>query len=203
MARGIIYIMSTIVDGLIKIGKTTDFESRMRILENNGYHNITGLKRQFAIEVDDYDEKESLIHNIFSKSQINDSELFSVDIDLAKQLLSAFDGKMIYPKENKEKIFNKATDAVIIKEERRFSNRHHFKGVKFHSSLTNKCYYTKSNEKGTLSIYEVEGDIEVPNNSTPSKKQIVLQAVKDLNIPNNENETLYQLVHKLEKILIK
>ena len=32
----------------------------MRFLESNGYANITGLKREFAIEVDGYDDKESL-----------------------------------------------------------------------------------------------------------------------------------------------
>ncbi len=67
MAKGIIYLMSTVVSGLIKIGKTGNdqFENRMRFLENNGYANITGLKREFAIEVDGYDEKEKLIHDIF------------------------------------------------------------------------------------------------------------------------------------------
>lgn len=32
----------------------------MRFLESNGYANITGLQRAFAIEVDGYDEKKSL-----------------------------------------------------------------------------------------------------------------------------------------------
>ena len=54
MAKGIIYLMTTVVSGLIKIGKTRNdqFENRMRSLESNGYANITGLKREFAIEVD-------------------------------------------------------------------------------------------------------------------------------------------------------
>ena len=203
MARGIIYLMSTVVDGLIKIGKTNDFENRMRLLEKNGYYNIVGLKRQFAIEVEDYDEKEQLIHNIFSKSQIGDSELFSIDIDLAKQLLSAFDGKIVYPKESRDKIFEKATNAVLEKEETKKLNRHHFKGVKFFSSLTNKSYYTKTNDKGTLGVYEFDTDIEIPNNSNPSKKQILLKACIDLNITISNNETLYQLAHKLEKELNK
>ena len=59
MSRGIIYVMTTVVDGLVKIRKTgcDNFEQRMTYLENNGYRNICGLKRQFAIEVDDYDKK--------------------------------------------------------------------------------------------------------------------------------------------------
>ena len=38
MARGVIYVMTTVVAGLVKIGKTgTDsFETRMKYLENNG-----------------------------------------------------------------------------------------------------------------------------------------------------------------------
>lgn len=60
MPKGIIYMMTTVVPGLVKIGKTgcENFESRMYGLERNGYSNVVGLKRHFAIEVDDYDEKE-------------------------------------------------------------------------------------------------------------------------------------------------
>mgnify|MGYP003304471158 CR=1 FL=1 len=60
MAKGIIYVMTTVVPGLIKIGKTgsDNFENRMYQLERNGYFNVVGLKRKFAIEVEDYDAKE-------------------------------------------------------------------------------------------------------------------------------------------------
>ena len=59
MAKGIIYCMTTIVPGLVKIGKTgtENFEQRMYNLERNGYVNGVGLKRRFAIEVEDYDEE--------------------------------------------------------------------------------------------------------------------------------------------------
>ena len=70
MAKGIIYVMTTVVPGLIKIGKTgiENFESRMYQLERNGYFNVVGLKRKFAIEVEDYDEKEKLLDEIFAKA---------------------------------------------------------------------------------------------------------------------------------------
>ena len=113
MSKGIIYIMTSVLPGLIKIGKTgsDQFEKRMYDLELHGYRNITGLKRAFAIEVEEYDEKETLLHTIFEKSQVANTEMFSLDIDIAIQLLSSFEGKVVYPKnESKTDIFNDATD---------------------------------------------------------------------------------------------
>lgn len=120
MAKGIIYVMTTVVPGLIKIGKTgTDnFENRMYLLERNGYFNVVGLKRHFAIEVEDYDEKEVLLDEIFEKSKVPNSELFALDADLVVQLLSSLEGRQVYPKPeqiSKEKIFATATAEHQVK----------------------------------------------------------------------------------------
>ncbi len=112
--KGIIYIMTTAVSGLIKIGQTgtASFQERMRFLEANGYYNVSGLKRFFAIELEDYNEKENLLKEIFNKHRVGDSELFALDYDLVRQLLLSFDGKVIYPKDvNKEKEFDKVSKA--------------------------------------------------------------------------------------------
>lgn len=112
--KGIIYIMECVVPGLIKIGKTgsDNYERRMYDLEHNGYRNVTGFQRAFAIEVEDYDAKETMLHTIFDKSRVADTELFALDVNIAKQLLSSFDGKVVYPKsETKEEIFESATDS--------------------------------------------------------------------------------------------
>lgn len=101
--------MNTAVSGLVKIGKTGtgNYQERMRFLESNGYYNVAGLKRYFAIELEDYDEKESLLHEIFSKHQVGTSELFALDQELVRQLLLSFDGRVIYPEIiNKEKEFD-------------------------------------------------------------------------------------------------
>ena len=113
MSKGIIYLMSTAVPGLVKIGKTRSdcFENRMYNLEHDRYRNVTALKREFAIEVEDYDDKEKMLHTIFEKSQLADTELFALDKNIAIQLLSSFDGEVVYPKnESKEEIFEVATD---------------------------------------------------------------------------------------------
>ena len=118
MARGIIYVMTTVVPGIIKIGKTdiNNFESRMYNLERHGYANVAGLKRKFAIEVDQYDEKEKLLDNIFSKSRVPNTELFALDISLVENLLSSFEGKQIYPeKESKNEVFINSTKELEAK----------------------------------------------------------------------------------------
>ena len=104
--------MTTAVSGLVKIGKTgtNNYPERMRNLEANGYYNVAGLKRFFAIELDDYDAKESLLHETFSKHQVGNSELFALDQDLIRQLLLSFEGKVIYPENiNKDKEFDEIT----------------------------------------------------------------------------------------------
>lgn len=122
MAKGIFYVCSTAIPYLVKIGKsgTTNFEERMRKLEKDGYNNANALKRQFAIEVDNYDEKEKLLDAVLSKIQIRGttSELFALDIELAKQLLSSLKGTPIYPVGvASEEVFEGATEAVKVNEE--------------------------------------------------------------------------------------
>ena len=147
MARGIIYVMTTVVPGLIKIGKsgTSNFEQRMYTLESNGYKNVAGLKRAFAIEVDGYDEKEELIHAIFSKSQVGQTELFSLDLNMVIQLLSAFEGTQIYPQNaSKSEVFETASDQ---------------RGI---STIPDGLYYLKRKIKA-WGNREVNGTLKVEN----------------------------------------
>lgn len=113
--RGIIYVMRSAIPGLVKIGKcgTKQYEDRMRNLESNGYRNVTGLKRAFAIEVDNYDAKEILIHTIFAKSQVGNTELFAINVNLAIEFLSALDGEMKYHDpdfQTKDDVFTEAAE---------------------------------------------------------------------------------------------
>lgn len=115
MAKGIIYLMSTAVPGLIKIGKTTmaNYSQRMYCLESNGYRNVSSLKRVFAIEVEGHDEKELLLHTIFEKSRVADTELFAIDVNVVIQLLSSFEGTVVFPvSETKQEIFEAATENI-------------------------------------------------------------------------------------------
>lgn len=82
-------------------------------------------------------------------------------------------------------------------------NRHHFKEIDFTSSLTGKTYHGKTNDEGTLCIIEKDTGVEVPNNSKPSKKLIIGQALVDLGYDTTKDETLYQRYHRLSKIILE
>lgn len=169
MAKGVLYCMTTVVPGLIKIGKTTNenFENRMYSLERNGYSNVVGLKRHFAIEVEDYDEKETLLDDIFSKSRVPNTELFALDIDLVVQLLSSFDGKQIYPKsESKEEVFQKATKDRIVKAN--------------WEKIPDGQYYLSENKKG---FGKVEATMRVEGGVFIVEKGSVCAPVKDGWVP--------------------
>ena len=97
---GIVYLMKTVIKGVYKIGITdkNNFETRMRHLENNGYANVAGLERILAIKTDNYKEKETLLHEIFGKSQIGETELFAIDENLVKRLFLSLRGEIVFPK---------------------------------------------------------------------------------------------------------
>lgn len=180
MAKGIIYVMTTVVPGLIKIGKTgsDNFENRMYQLERNGYFNVVGLKRRFAIEVEQYDEKEILVDEIFSKSRVLNSELFAVDVDIVVQLLSSFEGKQIYPKiTTKEEVFKAA--AVENQDKA------------FRSLIPNGEYYCEKAVKGigvvSAKMRVIDGEFIVLKGSTccPLKGDWAPEARKNAPIENN------------------
>lgn len=179
MAKGIIYVMTTVVPGLIKIGKTgsENFEKRMYSLERNGYFNVVGLKRRFAIEVNDYDEKEMLLDEIFAKSNVQGSELFSLDVDLVVQLLSSFEGKQIYPETmTKEEVFTEATEEHRIKD---------------WALIPDGEYYLEQTVKGhgkiKATMYVSDGKIVVAKGSmcAPTKDGWIPEARKNAKIKDN------------------
>ena len=180
MAKGVLYCMTTVVPGLIKIGKTTKdgFESRMYTLERNGYSNVVGLKRYFAIEVEDYDEKEMLLDDIFSKSRVPNTELFALDIDLVVQLLSSFDGNQLYPeKESKDDVFKKATKERQVK-----VDLGKIPDGKYHLCITKKGF---GKIEGTMRVVNGVFIVEKGSTCAPAPKGWMPEARKSAVIKNN------------------
>lgn len=212
---GSIYILTNpSFPDYVKIGYSKNVEERINKLNNSdavpfGFR----LYATYDVETQSADK---VLHKIIDKlnadlrsiDTINDKvrvrEFYLISPEDAYELLE--DVSIISGTKERLHLYKPTKDEVQEEEtaekNRELSkNRHHFKDIKFKSSLTNKTYYSKTKEDGTLGIYEEETNDEVPNNSSPSKKQILLQAVKDLNGEVESNITLYQLQHRLEKLI--
>ncbi len=218
MIKGAIYIFTNpSFPEYVKIGYAKDVKSRLKSL--NASSSTPFAFRVYAT-YDVLDELEDLkLHSIIDNLNPN---LRSVDeVDGRKRVREFF----AMTKETAYGIFeaiaeisgtkdrlhlwqaNKKEEAEeeIAEENRDLAwNRHNFKEIKFFCSLTGKTYISKANEKGTLMILDAETGEEVPSFSKPSKKQIVAQALLDLGetIQKGKNDTLYQLTHRLEKIIL-
>ena len=68
MAKGIVYVAKSEIEGLIKIGITQNLKKRMHELETMGYWRQK-CEIVFAIEVEDYEAKEDLLHSILERAE--------------------------------------------------------------------------------------------------------------------------------------
>lgn len=135
MDEGIIYIMTTIIPDIIKIGRTQEkqYEERMRNLEKNGYNQINGLKRCFAIKVSNYKNIEKLLQDTFYQQRIGKTECFCLDPDLVMRLLTALNGKIIFPADkDTTKEFTELTEMADRNNRFKFAN----KGIKEGETIT-------------------------------------------------------------------
>lgn len=210
---GVIYILTNpSFPEYVKIGYADDVKARVKSLNNSeavpfSFH----IYATFDVTERLTDKKlhnfiDTLNPELRSKEQIGNKirvrEFYHIK---PEEIYSAFESmaevngttdRLRLWKETEEEIEDKKEAMALAK------NRHHFKNISFHSNLTDKDYYSKTNDDGTLGIYEKESNVEVPNNSTPSKRQILYSALEELGGDVSNGNTLYQLEHKLEKILV-
>ena len=98
MDKGIIYILTNdSMPGLIKIG-ITNRPIRERLKELDSTELPTPFNLYYAIEIDNYKQKEKLIHKAYAKDRIRlNREFFKVEPENATALLKAVGGKEIDP----------------------------------------------------------------------------------------------------------
>lgn len=215
--KGVIYILTNpSFPQFVKIGYADNVIDRVDMLNRN-----PGLPYSFRIYAT-YDVNERLedlkLHRIIDKlnptlrcqEEINCKarvrEFFAMSAETAFNIFEAMaeisgTSDRLHLWQANEKQIAEEENAEEVRELR--SNRHHFKNITFSSSLTGKTYDSKTNPDGSLGIYEHESGNEVISFSKPSKKQIVRTALIDLGVEVDNSKTLYQLMHQLEKVILK
>lgn len=215
--KGVIYILTNpSFPQFVKIGYADNVEERVDILNRN-----PGLPYSFRIYAT-YEVKERLedlkLHRIIDtlnptlrcQEEVNGKsrvrEFFAMSAEAAFNIFEAMaeisgtqDRLHLWTADAKQKA--EEENAEEVRELK--NNRHHFREITFTSSLTGKTYDSKTNPDGSLGIYEHDTGVEVVSFSNPSKKQIVRTALIDLGEDGDNSKTLYQLMHQLEKVILK
>lgn len=95
MSKGIIYIFTNdAMPSVIKIGITTDIKRRMRELDTTGIP--LPFRCHYAIEIEDYDIKEKLIHDAFSDHRVRKNrEFFTLSPERVVSMLKAIGGREV------------------------------------------------------------------------------------------------------------
>lgn len=98
MNRGVLYVMSTAIPDIVKIGKAgiDRWKARTDDLSKTGYRNMNNLQLEYAIAVEDYHNKEQLLHQVFSAQRVGNTELFAVNHRLVVNLMKALAGDQLY-----------------------------------------------------------------------------------------------------------
>lgn len=214
--KGVIYILTNpSFPDYVKIGYADDIDRRLKELNRSecipyafriyAYYEVSARLSDLKIHemIDKLNPNLRSIEEFDGKTRKR--EFYAMSPEEAYSILETIASinnlnqnlHLVAPTQNQkddEKIANEIKELAL--------NRHHFNNIEFYSSLTNKYYFTRTSDKGVLSVFEKDTNIEVPNNSKPSKKQIIRQAVIDLGGDGNNEYTLYQLEHRLEKLVL-
>lgn len=215
--KGYIYILTNpSFPDYVKIGYADDVNQRLKQLnrmESTPFafrcyatyevnHRLTDMKIHSVI--DKLNPNLRSIDNVDGKKRVR--EFFAMSPEDAYSILEAI--AEINGLEKNLKIWQKTQkeqhDEELSEEISELSkNRHHFKDIDFSSSLTGKKYHGTTGDDGTLKIVDLTSNEKVANNSNPSKKAIIGQAIVDLGGSTPKDESLYQRYHKLTKMILE
>ena len=151
----------------VKIGYSKNVEERLKRLNNS--EAVPFAFRLYATYDVATQSADKILHKLIDKlnadlrsiDTVNDKvrirEFYLISPEDAYELLediadiSGTKDRLRLYKPTKEEVIEEET---AEKNRELSKNRHHFKEIKFKSSLTNKTYYSKTKEDGTLGIYE-------------------------------------------------
>lgn len=151
----------------VKIGYSKNVENRLNQLNNS--EAVPFAFRLYATYEVETQSADKVLHKIIDKlnadlrsvDTINDKvrvrEFYLITPEDAYELLE--DIAIISGTKERLHLYkptkNEVQEEETAKKNRELAkNRHHFKDINFKSSLTNKIYYSKTKEDGTLGIYE-------------------------------------------------
>lgn len=213
---GVIYILvNPSFPEYVKIGYADDVQRRLKELNRSecipfafrlyAYYKVSSRLTDLSLHhlIDGLNPNLRSIDEFEGKKRVREfynmtaQDAFNILQSIAK--INSLEENLVLVKPTKEEL----EDEEVAEEERRISQcSHRFKDIVFTSSLTGHSYHSFKNDFGTLSIVDLDLDMEIENNAKPSKSQIIRTALLDRGCSDIKG-TLYENVHKLERLVEK
>tara|TARA_B100000315_G_scaffold143255_1_gene132230 strand:- start:412 stop:1020 length:609 start_codon:yes stop_codon:yes gene_type:complete len=188
----IIYLLTNpSMPDLVKVGRTSDLETRMRSLYNSS--TPVPFECFYACEVNDAEEAERRIHNAFNANRVNQKrEFFRINPESIREVLKLIEKKDITPNED---IVEDSSDLNALTHEKEIRSRFKFSMVNIPPNST--LLFSKDETITATVVDDFQIEFEKQITSTSASARTILNrmgykgiAYQGTHYWNYEGETL-------------
>ena len=198
----IIYLLTNpSMPDLVKVGRTSDLETRMRALYNSS--TPVPFECFYACEVDDAEEAERRIHNAFGDNRVNPKrEFFRINPERIREVLKLIEKKDITPNED---IVEDSSDLNALNHEKEIRSRFKFSMVNI---PPNSILHFSKDETITAKVvddFQIEFENQITSTSASARTILNRMGYKGTAYQgtlywNYEGETLLARRQRMENI---
>jgi hypothetical protein len=165
----IIYLLTNpSMPDLVKIGRTSDLEERMRSLYNSSIP--VPFECFYACEVDDEIEAERRIHNAFDDNRVNPKrEFFRINAERIREVLKLIEKKDLTPNED---VVDDKSDLDALNREKDIRSRFKFSMVNIPPNST--LHFAKDETITAMVVDDFRIDFENQITTTSASAKIIL-----------------------------
>ena len=151
--------------GLVKVGRTSDLETRMRALYNSS--TPVPFECFYACEVEDSEEAERRIHNAFGDNRVNlKREFFRINPERIREVLKLIEKKDITPNED---IVEDSSDLNALNHEKEIRSRFKFSMVNIPPNSILKFSKDESITAKVVDDFQIEFENQITSTSASAR----------------------------------
>tara|TARA_Y100001934_G_C11970077_1_gene593608 strand:+ start:96 stop:704 length:609 start_codon:yes stop_codon:yes gene_type:complete len=198
----IIYLLTNpSMPDLVKVGRTSDLETRMRALYNSS--TPVPFECFYACEVDDAEEAERRIHNAFGDNRVNPKrEFFRINPERIREVLKLIEKKDITPNED---IVEDSSDLNALNHEKEIRSRFKFSMVNIPPNSILKFSKDETITAKVVDDFQIEFENQITSTSASARTILNRMGYKGTAYQgtlywNYEGETLLARRQRMENI---
>ena len=162
----IIYLLTNpSMPDLVKVGRTSDLETRMRALYNSS--TPVPFECFYACEVDDAEEAERRIHNAFGNNRVNlKREFFRINPECIREVLKLIEKNDITPNAN---IVEDSSDLNALNHEKEIRSKFKFSMVNIPPNSTLQFSKDETITAKVIDDFQIEFENQITSTSASAR----------------------------------